>query len=73
LWGIGLHSKAFISREFNNGGGGDSKWRHVFFCLKPSNSKEDISQDKKDDYLAAFLWQRRATELTAACSTYVGW
>jgi hypothetical protein len=25
-------------------------------------------QDKKDDYLAAFLWQRRATELTAARS-----
>jgi hypothetical protein len=29
-------------------------------------------QKTKDDYLAAFLWQRRATELTAVCSTY-GW
>jgi len=33
--------------------------------------KGEHSQDKKDDYLAAFLWQLRATELTAARSLNV--
>jgi hypothetical protein len=47
FWGIGLHSKAFISREFNKCGGGGTKWRLVFFYLKPSNRKEDTTRTRK--------------------------